>query len=160
MPEHIFASVVRKGASALQECWIVFPQPCFISAKALALWKVGLWPGSIRIPSAVNWPTRREIYWFGNLKGKSKGGRGKGVSQSLEDITRNEPCHFSALRACVGFISEAATSVDGTAPAPTLHGSHCNFTSLWKLCCYYWRAAVTLLHVCLSLEQTHHTTSW
>lgn len=108
-------------ACALQECCVVFPESCFISAEALTpIWKVGLWPGSIRIPSALNRPVKIEIYWFGKLKGKSKGGPGKGVSQSLEDIIRNEPSHFSALpRACAGLLSEVVISVNGTPPFPT-----------------------------------------
>lgn len=72
------------------------PQPCCISAKALTLiCMVGLWPGSVGIPPANNWPMKIEVYLFGNLKRESKGGPGKGVSQSLETIFRNEPfCFF------------------------------------------------------------------
>lgn len=121
VPEHAFASAMWVGASALQECCVVFPRPCFISAEALTpICKVGLWPGSIRIPSALTWPMKIEIYWFGKLKGKSKGGPGRGVSQSLEDVIRNEPSHFLALtRACAGLTSEAAISENGTPPLST-----------------------------------------
>jgi hypothetical protein len=95
----------------------------FISAEALTpIWKFGLWPGSIRIPSALNWPMKIEIYWFGKLEGKSKGDPRQ---RSVPKPGRLMSSHFLALmRACAGLLSEAAISVNGTLPFPT--GSACS----------------------------------